>query len=150
MQTRLLRHNLDSDAEDLGGEPSGPAKYNTQKPMKLLVLTVSLIIVLAGCSRSSDTPFAGTSKTNDLGKVVVADGGSYDYALSGNRNCRVSLTALTNQEVMVELVVLETNAQGSTRILARPRIVTKMGERVSMAIGEESVSLIPEVKPSAN
>jgi Flp pilus assembly secretin CpaC len=51
---------------------------------------------------------------------------------------------------MVQLVVLETNAQGAIKILARPSTVTKMGERVSMAIGEESVSLIPEVKPPAN
>ncbi len=117
--------------------------------MKLLLLTVSLMVILSGCSRSSHTP-AGTAKTNDLGKVVVADRGSYDYALSGNRNCRVSLTTLTNQEVMVQLAVLETNAQGAIKILARPHTVAKMGERVSMAIGEESVSLIPEVKPSAN
>jgi Flp pilus assembly secretin CpaC len=117
--------------------------------MKLFLLTVSLMVILSGCSRSSHTP-AGTSKTNDLGKVVVADRSSYDYALSGNRNCRVSLTALQNQEVMVELVVLETNLQGAVKILARPSTVTKMGERVSMAVGEESVSLIPEAKPPAN
>lgn len=60
------------------------------------------------------------------------------------------LTAITNGQVVVEVVVLSQDAQGQPqRILARAQTETDPGKKVSLGIGEGSVSLTPEIKPRA-
>ena len=56
------------------------------------------------------------------------------------------ITAIANGQVVVQVVVLSQDAQ---RILARPQIVTDLGKKVVLGIGEGSVSLTPEIKPRA-
>ncbi len=64
--------------------------------------------------------------------------------------CRVRLTTLPKDQVVVEVVVLSQDACGRPeRILARPRTVTPLGKTVTLEIGEGTVSLTPLIKPGA-
>ena len=86
----------------------------------------------------------------DLGIIALNDHDSYQCNLSGARICRVRLTALPNDQVLVEVAVLSQDAQGQPqRILARTRTETDSGKKVTLGIGEGIVSLTPEIKPGA-
>ena len=116
-----------------------------------LVLTVTLI-ACAGCTTShrvDASPPASVAET-DLGAIAVSDHDWYQCTLSGARTCRVRLTALPNDHVLVEVVVLSQDAQGQPqRILARAQTETDLGKKVSLGVGEGSVSLTPAIKPRA-
>lgn len=90
-------------------------------------------------------PTASVAVT-DLGTIALNDHDWYQCTLSGARSCRVRLTALSNGQVVVEVVVLSQDAQ---RILARAQTETDPGKKVSLGIGEGSVSLTPEITPGA-
>ncbi len=103
-----------------------------------------------GCSTGPESRSSWSAPgVTDLGHVDLADHTWGDYTLSGGRNCRVQLTALPDHRVVVEVVILRTDAQGQTRILARPRTIANYGQKVSLEINEGSVTLIPEPKLAA-
>ena len=116
-----------------------------------LVLAVTLI-ACAGCTtshRGDASPPASVAVT-DLGTIALNDHDWYQCNLSGARICRVRLTAIPNGQVVVEVVVLSQAAQGQPqRILARAQTETDLGKKVSLGVGEGSVSLTPEIKPRA-
>ena len=116
-----------------------------------LVLAVTLI-ACAGCTTShrvDASPPASVAET-DLGAIAVSDHDWYQCTLSGARTCRVRLTALPNDHVLVEVVVLSQDARGQPqRILARAQTETDLGKKVCLGVGEGSVSLTPEIKPRA-
>ena len=116
-----------------------------------LVLTVTLI-ACAGYTTShrvDASPPASVAVT-DLGAIAVSDHDWYQCTLSGARTCRVRLTALPTDHVLVEVVVLSQDAQGQPqRILARAQTETDLGKKVSLGVGEGSVSLTPAIKPRA-
>ena len=116
-----------------------------------LVLTVAFI-ACAGCTTSHklDASPSAPAAVTDLGNIAVDDHDWYQCTLSGARVCRVRLTAIPNGQVVVEVVVLTQDAQGQPqRILARAQTKTDLGKKVSLGIGEGSVSLTPEIKPGA-
>ena len=127
--------------------------HNGQQQMRKLALALTVtVIAFVGCSTpspSSNSPSTAAAVT-DLGTVAVNDGDWYHCSLSGGRECRVCLRALADRRVLVQAVVLRTDAQGQIRILARPRTIANPGQKVSLPIGEGSLALIPEVKPAAN
>lgn len=137
----------------LGLQKRSSEGYNTQQKMRILalVLTVALI-TYAGCTAShrlGASPSASAAVT-DLGTIAVNDHDWYQCTLSGDRICRVRLTAIPNSQVVVEVVILRQDAQGQPqRILARARTEADLGKKVSLAISEGSVSLTPEIKPRA-
>jgi len=119
--------------------------------MRKIALAVTLsVTVFLGCStRSALRSPQNLSEVTDLGKVELADDPWHDYTLSGDRVCRVRLTQLVDGQVLVELVVLGKDAQGQAKILARPRRVVTLGQRVSFGIDRGAVALTPEARPAA-
>jgi hypothetical protein len=112
-----------------------------------LILTLTLI-ACAGCTTSprSEASAPASAAVTDLGTITVKDHDWYQCTLSGARICRVCITAVPNGQALVQVVVLSQDAQ---RILARPQIVTNLGKKVILGIGEGRVSLTPEIKPQA-
>ena len=116
-----------------------------------LALTFT-VIALVGCSTAPkpSIPPPAAAAVTDLGTVAVNNHDWYQCTLSGARTCRVRLTALPNDHVLVEVVVLSQDAQGQPqRILARSQTETDLGKKVSFAIGDGSVSLTPQITPRA-
>lgn len=111
-----------------------------------LVLTVAELAFVGCSTQPARTSAAATAGATDLGRVAVADGSFYTCNLGRNRICRVRFTALADQRVLVEAVITETDAQGNSKILARPSAPGNLGQKVRLTFGEESISLIPELK----
>ena len=119
---------------------------------KLALVLTAAVIALVGCSTShrSHLSSPAVAAVTDLGTIAVNDHDWYQCTLSGARSCRVRLTALPNDHVLVEVVVLSQDAQGQPqRILARAQTETDLGKKVSFAIGDGSVSLTPQITPRA-
>ena len=114
-----------------------------------LIFTVIALVACSTAPKPSTSPPAAAAVT-DLRTIALNDHDWYQCTLSGARSCRVRLTALPNDHVLVEVVVLSQDAQGQPeRILARAQTETDLGKKVSLAIGDGSVSLTPEIKPRA-
>lgn len=112
----------------------------------LLALTLT-VAVFVGCS--SQPASRSSRSVTDIGNVELVETTTYHYTLSGDRDCRVDLTALADGQVLVRVVVLGKDAQGQTRILARPHTVAEFGQKVTLEIGEDSVALTPQLKSGA-
>ena len=107
------------------------------------ILAVALALVLPffyGCSSPRSQIVA---ETTDLGIVEVAYHETRHYSLSGGRDCQLTLTSLADGQVLVEVVVLGKDAQGNLRILSRPRMEARSGQRVNLPTGDGSIVLTP-------
>jgi hypothetical protein len=104
---------------------------------KLSLALAFAMPLLFGCSSPSIT------RINDLGSVDVASRETRHYRLSRGRECRLTLTPLANDEVLVEAVVLVADTQGNTKLIARPRTQTRFGQKVILPIGNGNVAVTP-------
>ena len=107
----------------------------------IICIAVALILggaFLYGCSSS---PIQNSAKTIDLGVIELANNATRHFSLTGNRDCRLTLTVLANGRVLVEAVVLEKDTQGNLKVLGRPRKEASFGKKASLQIGNESITL---------
>ncbi len=125
---------------------------NIQQEMRKLALALAFaaLALTEGCStpQRSHASTPAAAAVTDLGTIALEDHKFHQCTLSGARICRVRLTALPNNQVLVEVAVLSQDAQGQPqRILARTRTETDPGKKVTLSIGDGILSLTPEIKP---
>jgi hypothetical protein len=83
-----------------------------------LVVFASLAIVLAGCSKHSQT--AGFPKDNNLGVLDVSSGKPSSHTLADGRACTITPTVLPDGNVSLATVIDETNGSRKTLVFEAP------------------------------
>jgi hypothetical protein len=84
--------------------------------------------------------------TTDLGTVELSDGIAARFNLGGGTNCVVTPTVLSDGNVLMQITVGVTNADGTVSELGTSRLTAPPGHHCSISVGDRMIALAAKPK----
>ncbi len=84
--------------------------------------------------------------TTDLGSLELQSGIAVHFDLGGGTNCTVTPTALSDGNILMEIKVGVTNADGTVSELGTSRLTAPPGQRGSISVGDRMIGLAVKLK----
>ena len=89
---------------------------------------------------------APTANTTDLGEVEIADREPVRFDLGAGQTCVVTPTLLTDGNVLMEIAVEGTAADGTAEKLGQSRLTARPGQQCAISVGDRMIALSAKIK----
>jgi len=117
------------------------------KILNALVIAALIGFFAAGCSKSAPKQMPPAQpKMTDLGVVELSNHESQTNDLGDGKDCIVTFTTLTNNEILISVVIETKDSNGKIKRTHGPRLITISGETCSISDGVHSFTITPKLK----
>jgi len=100
-----------------------------------------------GCSKSAPKQaIPSKPQSIDLGILELANHESHTNSFGDGKDCIVTFTALTNNELMISVVIETKDSNGNIKRAHGPRLITISGETCSISDGVYDFTITPKLK----
>jgi len=89
---------------------------------------------------------APPANTTDLGEVEIADREPVRFDLGAGQTCVVTPTVLADGNVLMEIAVEATAADGTAEKLGQSRLTARPGQQCAISVGDRMIALSAKIK----
>jgi Flp pilus assembly secretin CpaC len=125
------------------------SNFETVNIKNLNAIFIAALIGLFGAGCSKSTPkqtIHSQPQSINLGVVELANHESHTNSFGDGKDCIVTFTALTNNELMIGVVIETKDSNGKMKRVHGPRLITISGEPCSISDGVNSFTITPKLK----
>jgi hypothetical protein len=117
------------------------------KNLNAIVIAALIGFFVAGCSKGTPKQtIPSKPQSIDLGTVELANHESHTNNFADGKDCIVTFTASTSNEIQISFVIETKDSNGKIKRTHGPRLITISGETCNISDGVNSFTITPKLK----
>jgi hypothetical protein len=117
------------------------------KNLNAIFIAALIGLFVAGCSKGTPKQtIPSQPQIIDLGVVELANHGSHTNNFGDGKDCIVTFTASSSNEILISVVIETKDSNGKMKRTHGPRLITISGETCSISDGVNGFTITPKLK----